>query len=166
MNVAAKEIITDEFLLSRKSINIDPAGEIEEGTGMTRFKVPTLQVIDELIATAEANKGRCAGLAANQIGYLARIFIIRLQPSPGVTRWYPIINPEIISRSPERKQEKEWCLSRPDQPPIRVKRHKSITLKYTILNEKGEPEEMKDKISGFNARVVQHELDHFEGKLI
>ena len=150
----AKKIITDEILLSRESVNVDP----------TDPRVP--EIIEEMIATANVNKARCVGLAANQIGHLVRIFIIRAQPTPGVTMWYPIINPEVTSRSPERKKGLEWCLSRPNQPAIRVKRHKGIVLRYTALNEKGEPEEVQDKFIGFNARVVQHEMDHFKGKLI
>ena len=147
--VRAKKIITDEVLLSRKSVNVDPAEK------------RVLKIIDEMIATAKANEKNCASLAANQIGHLVRILVIKLEG-----RWYPIINPEIIARSPERAKGREGCLSRPGKIGIKVKRNKHIVLRYIIFNEKGEPEPMQDKVQGFHAIAVQHAMDHFEGVLI
>ncbi|MCK5605750.1 peptide deformylase, partial [Candidatus Pacearchaeota archaeon] len=100
--MSIKVIVTDVDFLSRKSIEVDLHGEIEESRGLTCFMVPVSQVIEEMIATAEANKDRCVGLAANQIGYLARIFVVRMD-----NRWIPIINPEIVAKSQEVKKEKE-----------------------------------------------------------
>ncbi|MCK5615261.1 peptide deformylase [Candidatus Pacearchaeota archaeon] len=159
MNV--KAIVTDEDFLSKKSYEIIPDGSIQEGRGLTCFMIPISQVIEEMIATAEANKGRCVGLAANQIGYLARIFIVRMD-----NRWIPIINPEIIAKSQEVKKGSEWCLSRPRRGSLRVRRHKWVTLRYTAPDMDGEFVERTDKIGGLAARIVQHEIDHLNGRLI
>ena len=159
MNV--KAIVTDEDFLSKKSYEIIPDGSIQEGRGLTRFMIPISRVIEEMIATAEANKDRCVGLAANQIGYLARIFVVRMD-----NRWIPIINPEIVAKSQEVKKEKEWCLSRPDGGFVRVRRHKWITVRYTAPDMNGKFMERIDKIRGLAARIVQHEIDHLNGRLI
>lgn len=147
--VRAKKIITDVTLLSRESVNVDPAEK------------RVLKIIDELIVTAKANQNNCASLAANQIGHLVRILVIRVGDI-----WYPIINPEIIAKSAERAQGRWGCLSRPGQMGIKVKRHKHIVVRYTIFNEKGQPEVMQDKFKGFHAKAVQHAINHFDGVLI
>lgn len=159
MNI--REIVTDVDFLSKKSIEVDPHGEIEESRGLTRFRVSVAQVVEEMIATAEANKDRCIGLAANQIGYLARIFIVRMD-----NRWIPIFNSEIISKSKEVKKEKEWCLSRSDGGFVRVRRHRWVMVRYIAPDLEGNFVERTDKIKGLGARIVQHEMDHLNGRLI
>ncbi len=157
-----KKIITDETFLSQKSIDVNPTGTVS-ATGLSRDpRIPVSQIIDELIATAKANEDNCAGLAANQIGYLVRIFVMRLNG----LGWFPIINPVIKGKSTARCQKVEYCLSRPGKPGIRVKRHKQVTVEFTFINEDGEPEIIMQKCEGFSARVVQHEIDHLKGKLI
>jgi len=54
----------------------------------------------------------------------------------------------------------EGCLSLPKQY-ADIERSKSITVEY--VNEKNEI--IKEKKNGFEARVLQHEIDHLEGKL-
>lgn len=159
--MSIKEIVIDEDFLSRKSVEVDPHGEIEESRGYTRFMIPISQVLDEMIATAEANRDRCVGLAANQIGYLARVFILKMD-----NIWVPIVNPEIIAKSKEVKQGSEWCLSRPNSGSIRVRRHKWVTIRYTATDMEGIFVERTDKVMGLAARIVQHEIDHLNGRLI
>ena len=81
-------------------------------------------------------------------------------------RWIPIINPEIIAKSQEVKKGSEWCLSRPGRGSMRVRRHKWVTLRYTAPDMDGEFVERTDKIGGLGARIVQHEIDHLNGRLI
>ncbi|MCK5605051.1 peptide deformylase, partial [Candidatus Pacearchaeota archaeon] len=66
----------------------------------------------------------------------------------------------------EVKKEKEWCLSRPDGGFVRVRRHKWITVRYTAPDMNGKFMERIDKIRGLAARIVQHEIDHLNGRLI
>ena len=70
-----------------------------------------------------------------------------------------LINPEVTFYEGS-SLGREGCLSVPDFIG-KVERAKSITLK--ALNQKGEKLELQ--ISGYEARAVQHEIDHLDGKL-
>lgn len=95
------------------------------------------------------------GLAAVQIGTLKRYFVMAYQ-----NRSQVYINPEIISRS-GKKKDHESCLSLPGVN-LFIERSREVTLRY--FNEQGE-EKTQDFI-GTWARVVQHEIDHANGKLL
>lgn len=103
------------------------------------------------------------GLAANQVGQENSLFIIDLSVGTDSTIKQPmvIINPEITNFSDEMEEESEGCLSIPEYFE-KVKRPKSISVKYYDLKEKEHIEEM----DGFLARVFQHEFDHLQGILI
>jgi len=111
-------------------------------------------VIKDLLDTADAHP--CLGLAAPQIGYLVRAFVMRYEGE-----YLIVINPEILIAKGQRDYKREGCLSRPG---ITVKkgRHKRITVKY--YNEAGDS--IERKFTNLNARVFQHELDHLNGVLI
>jgi peptide deformylase len=144
--MSAKKIITDENILKKKSIDID--------------SVFLEQVVNDLIDTAENYRNSemgCAGLAANQIGYLFRVLVIKLGD------WYePIINPKIIKKGGRMVKAQEGCLSRPNKPTVAKMRSQRITIEYIDMGS----EKRTDTFHGFDARVIQHEMDHFEGKLI
>jgi len=98
------------------------------------------------------------GLAAIQVGYPLRIFVMDVNRSfehPQV-----FINPEIIKKSKESLTDFEGCLSAPGKRG-EVKRYIRITLKYQ--DEEGE--EIVKTFYNLAARCVQHEMDHLEGKL-
>ena len=69
------------------------------------------------------------------------------------------MNPEIVSRE-GAYETKEGCLCHEGERP--VKRYRSIRVKY--LDERFQPQERT--FLGFPAQIIQHEMDHFEGKLI
>ncbi|HKP17320.1 MAG TPA: peptide deformylase [Gaiellaceae bacterium] len=100
------------------------------------------------------------GLAANQVGVLRRVFVFRLDEEE---EGEPVaaVNPQIVDASAEREQEDEGCLSL-RRVLVPVERHLSLTLE--AQNEEGEP--IRLELSGLDARVVQHELDHLDGVLI
>lgn len=96
------------------------------------------------------------GLAANQIGLPYRLFI---------THTCVFINPEILEHSAELQPEEkksplEGCLSLPKYYGV-VKRYKWIKLKY--FNE--QLAMCNQKFDGFSAVVIQHEMDHLDGKI-
>ena len=98
------------------------------------------------------------GLAAVQVGYQSRIFVMdctRSGDNPQV-----LINPEIHKKSKESMIDFEGCLSAPGKKG-EVRRHLRITLNYQ--DEKGE--EQTKTFYNLAARCVQHELDHLDGKL-
>jgi peptide deformylase len=97
-----------------------------------------------------------AGLAAVQIGYPKRIFLLR---EGNENRAF--INPEFVAKSPETKRDGEACLSLPGFGAV-FKRPKSVTLRYYDLEGK----EQTETFTGFWARAICHEMDHLEGTLI
>ena len=101
------------------------------------------------------------GLAANQIGILKNIVTVNLRTENDKSdKIYALFNPKIISYSKEKILMEEGCLSLPKQF-AEIERPNSITIEYT--NEKNEI--IKEKKNGFEARILQHEIDHLSGKL-
>jgi len=102
------------------------------------------------------------GIAAPQIGLLQRLIIIDCRQSIRPCRNHGrlvMINPEITAREGERVG-REGCLSVPDWVGM-VPRAVDISVRYQ--DELGETHEMH--AHGFEARVIQHEVDHLEGIL-
>lgn len=111
------------------------------------------------------------GLAAPQVGVSKRLFLIapdlvdKKRKSPNDIAVF--INPEIISKKPERrplkkrkKQTLEGCLS---IPRIWGPVHRSNQLTIRFTDENGI--QHTDTFTGFPARIIQHEMDHLNGIL-
>ena len=108
------------------------------------------------------------GLAAPQIGKSIRLFILDATPfaegedgDPGCTDFKRVfINPIIFEESGEEWGMEEGCLSIPG---IReeVKRQGDLKIEYYDQNW----DLYEESLTGFAARVVQHEYDHIEGVL-
>jgi peptide deformylase len=98
------------------------------------------------------------GLAAIQVGYQLRMFVMDCSRSQ--TNEKVFINPEILEKSDETLCDNEGCLSAPGKTG-EVKRNIRIILKYQDENGKEE----KKTFYNLEARCVQHEMDHLEGKL-
>jgi peptide deformylase len=105
------------------------------------------------------------GLAAPQIGHSIRLFVVDTQQlvkegetKTGIKQIF--INARIVEESGDLWQYEEGCLSIPD---IRgdVERMPQIRLRY--VDEQFQPRE--ETFSGVEARVIQHEYDHIEGRL-
>ncbi|MDB4978809.1 MAG: peptide deformylase [Candidatus Peribacteria bacterium] len=114
----------------------------------------TLKLIEDMKDSMAEAKG--VGLAAPQIGSNLRVCLAYINE-----KIVPLINPVIVHKSKETVIDEEGCLSLP-KIWIKVPRAVEITLRYT--DEKGKPQERK--LQNFDARVVQHEVDHLEGVLI
>lgn len=104
------------------------------------------------------------GLAAPQLGINLRIFIIDtstfiIDKSENIYKRV-FINPEIIKRYGKTWMLKEGCLSIP-YIIAKIERYDYIQLRY--YNEY--MEKCEETFFGLPARVIQHELDHIEGKL-
>jgi len=103
------------------------------------------------------------GLAAPQLGKDKRIFALRAEDSSGVTHEYVLANPKIISHSEAITYLKdgEGCLSVKKEVPGIVPRYDRIKISAYTMD--GELIEIKAK--GFIAVVIQHEIDHLNGKM-
>ena len=113
-------------------------------------------IIDEMIDTMYKNNG--IGLAANQVGYARRMFVMDTsneKNSPIV-----FINPVIEKRAKEKITEEEGCLSCPNQF-ADVRRPLYVGLTWICRHGK----KQYKTFYHLPARVVQHEMDHLDGKL-
>ncbi len=99
------------------------------------------------------------GLSAPQIGVLKNVFVLRLDlKKPKIQ---VMINPVILYYGKETEAGVEGCLSYPGFQ-FNIVRHKEISVSY--LNEKFNC--YTRDFSGFQARVIQHEVDHLSGKCL
>lgn len=102
-----------------------------------------------------------AALAAIQIGAPIKLTVIRKNfDNPKEKEFITLVNPEIIKKWPETETDVEGCLSVPGVYG-RVKRSNKIKVKAKDLNGK----EIRFSAEGFAARVIQHEIDHMNGKI-
>lgn len=123
--------------------------------------------IAKMINTLHRNDG--IGLAAPQIGKSVRIIIIdnsegksRRKKNSEYFERHILINPRILQTATEIDTDWEGCLSIDNGDLLgMVPRYTKITL--TALNEKGK--EITIQATGFQARVLQHEIDHLDGIL-
>ena len=139
------------------------AREVEELTDDLR------QLISDLADTRYAAPG--VGLAAPQVGVGLRIIVADLDTEqeevPGSDEevqdrreLYALVNPEIVEREGACTFE-EGCLSVPDYT-VEIERTNRIVVQG--LDHDGEPIELE--AIGFPAVVLQHEIDHLDGKTL
>lgn len=134
-----KEIVKDVMFLSQKA---------KKATEKDKY------IANDLLDTLKANRDRCVGLAANMIGYNKAIICV----SGGVYD-FVMINPVITSRSGDYETE-EGCLSLIGER--RCKRYKEIEVDYLDINFN----KQHGKYTEFVAEIIQHEIDHTNGKII
>ena len=116
--------------------------------------------IAELEQTMRAGPGG-VGIAAPQVGCLQRIVIVDVSSKPKIKQHgrLVLINPEILEWDGMAKG-REGCMSVPDFTG-NVIRAKNIKLR--AQDERGETHDYE--MDGFEARAVQHEIDHLDGLL-
>lgn len=123
------------------------------------------QLADDLVATMQDwEKSRknevAAAIAAIQVGKPVRVIAIRSGYENDRPHYSVYINPEIVKAEGEQVTDSEGCLSVPEVYGQVPRFHK---LKIKALNLDGE--QLKITAEGFLARVLQHEIDHLQGKL-
>ena len=134
-----KPIVRDVMFLKQKS---EPAGPED------------MPVARDLQDTWNAHRERCAGMAANMIGYRKRMIIV----SAGMLGMV-MVNPVILKKSGAYETE-EGCLSLTGVR--KTTRYRNITLQYQDLQMNTHVREF----SGMIAQIIQHECDHLEGIII
>ena len=111
-------------------------------------------VIKDLIDTLRANIEGCVGMAANMIGVSKNIIVF----SAGYSI-IPMVNPVIVSKKNPYEAE-ESCLSLTGVR--KTTRYEIIEVAYLDKNFN----KHKDVFKGFTAQIIQHEIDHCNGKII
>lgn len=121
------------------------------------------ELIAEMFETMYNADG--VGLAAPQVGLNIKLFVMDTEP---FVELYPdtiplkkvLINPVIEEESGELFSFTEGCLSVPD---IHEEVVRKSEIRITYMDENGIKH--TEKYNGINARVMQHEIDHLEGKV-
>jgi len=120
-------------------------------------------LLADLRDTMKAHNG--AGLAAPQIGVPLRVVIFGVDYNPRYPDAEPVpytelVNPVLTPLGDEIEEGWEGCLS---VPGLRGVVPRYTAMHYTGLDPKGNL--IEREVTGFHARVVQHECDHLDGVL-
>jgi peptide deformylase len=126
------------------------AREVEQFDGDLRALVERMTTLME-----DANG---AGLAANQVGILRRLFVLYPDPDSDPIA---VVNPVITQRGDETETDAEGCLSLQG---VQVPVERALTLRLEGRDPEGN--ELSLDLNGLGARIVQHEVDHLDGVLI
>ena len=137
-------------VLSRRCDEVDPAAP------------ETVQLVADLIATMEVSPG-CVGLAANQVGVPARVFVVDVSAHPKTRTChgrFAMVNPVIVEAS-RKERAREGCMSVPDLTGD-VRRASRLVVS-AVLPVTAAP--VTVTTDAFEARALQHEIDHLDGLL-
>jgi peptide deformylase len=116
----------------------------------------------DLVATMRVSPG-CVGLAAPQVGVGAKVFCVDVSEHPktrGHHGTFVLCNAEVVSGSRNEKA-REGCMSVPDLTGD-VRRPSRIVVRGQLP---GSGEEVELEAEAFEARALQHEIDHCDGLL-
>lgn len=149
----------------RKVVQVGDPALRKVSKKITKIDKKIVNLSHDLIDTLKIQKDpEGVGLAGCQIGVNLRIFVMLYHAK----EYLPVINPEIleISGTPQKKQETdkeslmEGCLSLPNYySPLQ--RANKVKIKYQNLEGK----EIIQEFTGFDAQIVQHEIDHLNGEM-
>ena len=148
----------------RQVLRMGDAHLLRRAEELTCFDTPELHdLLADMRDTMQEEDG--VGLAAPQIGVNQRVVIFGVEHNPRYPDVEPVpdtvlINPVITPLGSDTEEDWEGCLSVPGMRGM-VPRFK--TIRYQGYDEYGA---LIDRtVSGFHARVVQHECDHLDGIL-
>jgi peptide deformylase len=110
--------------------------------------------LDEIILEYRSIHQAGRAIAAPQIGYMKRLICMHVE-QPQV-----LINPELLDKSNEMMELWDDCMSFPNLM-VRVKRHKSIRIRFKDLTWQEHEWYLTDDLS----ELLQHEYDHLDGIL-
>ena len=120
-------------------------------------------LVRDLFDTVDAAPG--VGLAAPQVGVSLRLFVYSYQDHAGAPWRGAIVNPTLWQRplvpgEPDPDEESEGCLSFPGER-FALRRSDRVLLSGTDLEGRA----VRLEVSGWRARILQHEYDHLDGVL-
>ena len=148
---AVRAVVTAPHqVLSTACTDVDPAAP------------EVVQLAADLLATMAVSPG-CVGLAANQVGVPWRVFCLDVSSHPRTRIChgrFVLVNPRIEQASRNEKA-REGCMSVPDFTGD-VKRATRLTVVGFLP---GTAQEVTITTDAFEARALQHEIDHLDGFL-
>jgi len=149
----AERLVRKEIALSQIRQYGDPvlrmrADEVRE------FDDELHKVSERMIALMHDAEG--VGLAATQVGILRRFFVCTLDGEDRL-----LVNPVVTPLGNDTESDAEGCLSLGS---VRVPVERAVKVKLEAKDADGSPVALE--LEGHPARVVQHEVDHLDGKLM
>jgi peptide deformylase len=115
-------------------------------------------LIARMLKTVQDEGG--VGIAAPQVGVNRRVVLVKRLDREPEKPMEAYLNPEITGLSEKTVVDWEGCLSIPAGFG-KVRRAESITVTY----DTPAGERKTEQVSGFTARIFQHEIDHLDGVL-
>jgi peptide deformylase len=143
-------VLAPHPMLSARAMPVDPSSD------------ETVQLAADLVQTMRVSPG-CVGLAAVQVGVPADLFVVDVRSHPKARTHhgtFALANARIIDAA-RNERAREGCLSVPDLTGD-VKRATRLTVAGLLP---GTTEEVVIETDAFEARAVQHEIDHCAGLL-
>jgi peptide deformylase len=149
----AERLVRKEIALSQIRQYGDPvlrmrADEVEE------FDEELRNVSERMIQLMHDAEG--VGLAATQVGILRRFFVFTLDGEDRL-----LVNPVVTPVGRDTEVDAEGCLSLGS---VRVPVERATKVALEARDVDGNPVSLE--LEGYPARVVQHEVDHLDGKLM
>ncbi len=133
-----------------------------DGATVDPTSAEIVQLAADLVATMRVSPG-CVGLAAPQVGVGAKVFCVDVSAHPKSREHhgtFVLCNAEVVSGSRNDKA-REGCMSVPDFTGD-VKRPTRVVVRGQLP---GTGEDVELEAEAFEARALQHEIDHCEGLL-
>lgn len=121
-----------------------------------------VQLAADLVATMRVSPG-CVGLAANQVAVAWRMFSldVSMHPKARITHGlFVLVNPVVVAAS-RNERGREGCMSVPDFTGD-VRRATRMTVQGMLP---GSAASVTITTDAFEARALQHEIDHLDGAL-
>jgi peptide deformylase len=143
-------LLAPDHALSRPAAEVDP------------LDPATVRLADDLVTTMRASPG-CVGLAATQVGVPARVFCVDVtghRKTRSCAGLLVLANPHLVVAE-DMEVTREGCLSVPDFTGD-VARAMSVVVTGVVP---GTGESLTVEADAFEARALQHELDHLDGLL-
>ncbi len=143
-------VTAPDFVLSAAGARIDPTSD------------EAVQLAADLVATMRVSPG-CVGLAAPQVGVGVQMFCVDVSEHPRTRDHhgtFVLCNAEVVEASRNEKA-REGCMSVPDLTGD-VKRATRLVVRGQLP---GTAREVTFEATAFEARALQHEIDHCQGLL-
>lgn len=136
---------------------LDPDPILKQRAEEWNFDVDTNaeELEKEMIEVMKTFKG--AGLAANQVGLLKRVFVIKLKDQEHP---FAMFNPTVVSQSEIIQGSEEGCLSFPN---LWLDVQRPIQIESEYFDKNGN--KCTITLKGFDAKCFLHELDHLNGQV-
>ena len=154
LSTQSREPSNRELIVRSLSLRIYPDSVLRQVCEpVERFDHWLTDVLDEMLVLMRASNG--IGLAGLQVGITHRLFVSEIDEQT-----ICLVNPVIISRMGHAEMV-EGCLSLPGTQ-VNVGRNQEIE----VHGYDGQGQKRKHRLQDLWARVIQHEIDHFDGVLI